>query len=263
MEQYKLKLRYPSLPMDWEIGMEIGIGDYSVDNSFSPVSITYTDMKIPYKEVKDNPEYWELIPEDIFEAIEYSDGYNKYYKTTSGVFTVNTTKMYNESRLLLNCFLTRVRRLSDGAIFSVGDTVFKNDNTLKKWTIESFIRKEKELIVYGGSLRYTENIKFLKVVEKTSFTSHDKVELDEKSEYYVVNDKFNFIQGGSPQTYPSFTKNKTKYYIFSCKLKAIAFIKFKKPCISTEDVKKACAKLKISSGTTYRIMTSLTESINL
>jgi hypothetical protein len=59
---YKLKQWYPSLPIDWEEDMILGIGDRGYGN-YSPCSAKYTDYYICAEIVENNPKFFKEIIE--------------------------------------------------------------------------------------------------------------------------------------------------------------------------------------------------------
>jgi hypothetical protein len=61
--KYKLKKWYPSLPKDWEVGMEIGFGCRQIN--LAPCNSKYTDRHLNDKEVENNPEFWEKAVKKI------------------------------------------------------------------------------------------------------------------------------------------------------------------------------------------------------
>lgn len=72
MANYRLIKKYPSLPSDWEVGMEVKKHN-ETHNYFSPCNDKYKNFHIHYGEVIHNPEFWEEIVE-IKEVIEYPVG---------------------------------------------------------------------------------------------------------------------------------------------------------------------------------------------
>jgi len=85
MSKYKLKKLYPGLPKDWEIGMEVGLGDRKY--GYSPCSGKYTEGFVENHIIKNYPEFWEEVVENDCEIIH------------------------------------SVKRLSDGCTFTIGDVV--------------------------------------------------------------------------------------------------------------------------------------------
>lgn len=59
-KQYKLLKWYPGLCRDWEVGMEVEIGDRG-GGLYSPCSSKYTDACVIGSHVEKNSEYWQEI----------------------------------------------------------------------------------------------------------------------------------------------------------------------------------------------------------
>lgn len=61
MKKYKLLRAYPGLPKDWEVGMEVGLGDRVY--AYSPCNVKYSEIWVDNPHVEDYPEYWQEIIE--------------------------------------------------------------------------------------------------------------------------------------------------------------------------------------------------------
>lgn len=59
---FKLLKWFPTLPKDWEVGMELGIGDNRISD-YSPCNLKYKDYYLEKGLVEDNPEFFEEIIE--------------------------------------------------------------------------------------------------------------------------------------------------------------------------------------------------------
>lgn len=70
MKKYKLLKWYPSLPKDWEVGMEVGQRDRESWFSYSSCNIGYTEKRLDAELLKNNPEYWEKVIEKDYEIFE-------------------------------------------------------------------------------------------------------------------------------------------------------------------------------------------------
>ena len=62
-KKYKLLKWFPTLPRDWEVGMELGVGEYSSYGNYSPCNGKYLNHYITASIVKNNPEFFEEIIE--------------------------------------------------------------------------------------------------------------------------------------------------------------------------------------------------------
>ena len=81
MKKFKLLKMYPSLPDEWEVGMEIQQG---MDGFYTPVDDFLTFYPLPASEMVDYPEFWEEMeePEYIIQSFIGGDG-RKYIVTAS------------------------------------------------------------------------------------------------------------------------------------------------------------------------------------
>lgn len=196
-------------------------------------------------ELIENSKDWEENIDPIFlvtNIMYYSDGALAYLREDGtycykGVLNEPEVGSTLENCLASNWKINSVLRLLDNKEFTLGDRVYYFDNTFVQWEIDNFyIREDGVMLARSKDNLMVETIDTICKVDPISFRSYDNLELTEKSEYYVVNDKFNFIHNGKPQIYPSFTKNKSKYYVFANKENAINFIIDNKPCLSFNDI---------------------------
>lgn len=118
-DKYKLKKWYPSLPKDWEVGMEVGIGDRSYGN-YSPCNGKYKDFYICAEIVENYPEFWEKVVEKDWEVLK-----TEYIPGKRGFDTDDTSSMYK---------ITSIKRKCDREIFSVGDKLYLRDGEVRKIT---------------------------------------------------------------------------------------------------------------------------------
>lgn len=237
MKKYKLIKHYPSLPTNFKEGTEVSY--YSVIEGYSDHHLGGQSLvEIPYEEVENNSEFWEKVLEPKYSIVTMFDGFNRFFRTADNQFSINLLYKYREIDLLnrKDCRILSIKRLLDDKVFAEGDTVFIKNDTFKKFSIHRIFFTEQEAfaVLPGKALRVS--ISDLCKVDPVEFQSYDNETLTEKSNYYVVNDKFNWIQNGAAQTYPSFTNNKTKYYVFSSYIKAEEFIIQNKPCLSLKEV---------------------------
>ena len=131
MKEYKLIKKYPSLPINWEEGMLVGQGDRQ-NGTYTPCNGKYEDegrpFCLPLSEVWDNPEFWEEVVEKDYEILSII-GTNKHPlpKTIlylKDVYKKDFTGHLNDES---NCWqIHSVKRLSDGEVFTIGDTIKHN-----------------------------------------------------------------------------------------------------------------------------------------
>lgn len=66
-KKYKLLKWFPTLPKDWEVGMELGVGGENCYGNYFPYHSKYSDYYVAPNIVENNPEFFEEITEkDVF-----------------------------------------------------------------------------------------------------------------------------------------------------------------------------------------------------
>lgn len=197
MKQYKLKQKYPSLPSDWEVGMEVGQGDRGSYGDYSPCHGKYSNRYLNASEVKNNPEFWEVVGYEILSII----GTNKHPLPETILYEKDVYKgdftphLNNSSK----CWqIHSVKRLSDGKIFSIGDKFKYQFGGGKKLTIEGIQLKQDTISntdyiwlqtdlnnpSYGTSLNYAVKVK------EPLFKTVDNVEIFKGDSYWMVTNDF-------------------------------------------------------------------------
>lgn len=116
---YKLKKKYPSLPSNWEEGMVVGKGDRKTH--FSPTNGKYTDKLIDDSEVINNPDYWEITTEKDFEILSFLVNGKIFNKKENDSRYWSSDGTYAYFNSYLNDKILSVKRLSDNAVFSIGN----------------------------------------------------------------------------------------------------------------------------------------------
>lgn len=62
-KKYKLLKWFPTLPKDWKVGMELGVGNINHYGNYSPCNAKYSDYYIAPNIVENNPKFFEEIIE--------------------------------------------------------------------------------------------------------------------------------------------------------------------------------------------------------
>lgn len=217
--EYKLVKWYPSLPEDWDVGMEVGQGERGEFGSFSPCNSGYTDRKLHYREVRTNKDFWEKA-EKNYRVASYNcekHGFNDDPHTFD--------KLKNK--------IISVMRVSDGQKFFIGDKVKHKNINKYIFEIDSFyINGDDECIVHSKDIEHSEKIDLLDVIESPLFISEDGVEINFGDTFYVVNSNFRVQQttGGHFQNSNWDGKRYSNYD------DAHHFAILNKPCLSIQDV---------------------------
>src|SRR5690606_28549119 len=96
---YRLKKWYPSLPKDWEVGMEVGQDD-RFKSYYSPCNGKYKEFFVNFEQVEQNEEFWEEVVEKDYEILSLSFGDGIYLKTGKKVSSFPYEGLYNEFRAI-------------------------------------------------------------------------------------------------------------------------------------------------------------------
>lgn len=168
MKEYRLKCIYPSLPKDWKVDMIVGLGDRNY--GYSPCAGNYSDYRRPNNsEVEDNPEFWEEVKEKTFEILSFRNKENNLlYTLNSGRYKTQNIDGFTDlgDRDLNYCLkyyeITSVRRLFDGEVFKLGDSItYKSTGNRKVisglFCVYNGIRINHP--VYGSDLIFAEKLK--------------------------------------------------------------------------------------------------------
>ncbi len=242
--KYKLKKWYPSLPKDWEVGMEIGQGDRGAFGDYSPCSSKYRNYYIPMCDVQDYPEFWEKVVEQDYEILSFKqDSLQTDLWTKFGDLwdrNVNgqcVTTPYTTEDMLKNPLyvIHSVKRLNDGEIFTIGDVV---DGTFYKNITINSIDVNPDCTTQVQINHKDEGINLLtaKKVKQPLFTTHDNVDIYEGDTYHSIwFESFSYVGNYVAEVINSrFSNENCK--TFSTKEKALDYIAMNKPCLSIEDV---------------------------
>lgn len=228
---YKLKKRYPSLPNDWEVGMEIGLGDRpNVFNGYSPCSSKYMEHRIHYREVCSS-EFWEKVVPKEFEVVK------KQRFPLQGV----PGNYYN--------VIESVKRLRTGEVFSVGDKVVFYQKRARIKSIYFNEHNQLSFQVEGDTAPLTgvfsEKMHLIKLKqEDVLLVTEDGFEIFEGDEYYSIFINDLTFQG----TFKAETPNNGKFTnpnsckTFSTKEAAQAYIENNSRLFSAKDVHELLKK---------------------
>lgn len=252
--KYKLKKWYPSLPVDWEVGDVVKKSTHYYTRGDG------VNFKIlGQKEVENSPEFWEKIEEKDYEIISFTTpaGYMLWVgKTIQGWYTgvkqVGSNDYRDEDWLLKHGFkISTIKRLSDGEVFTIGDTVIHiNDVPNKNGVIENFYSLPN--VIWFKTDKYNVPLRYIQSkVKQPIFTTEDGVDMYEGDKFYPV-----CVEEGMgfatwvfiPQrwgTLPYHYAEAFKY--FSTKEAAKEYIFLNKPCLSLKDVNLIINKKWVST----------------
>lgn len=184
MKKYKLIKEYPGSP---KLGQ---IAECPNEHYMIYQNNPYKVFGIPKNKVENYPEFWEEIIEKDYEIISFVDRSNVIHKKWGREdFSVNewVSGITEPVALALNNFkIYSIKRLSDGAIFTLGDKIKNYKNT-----------GIKEIKIYKYGLRIitdangdgiiSKSVAWkLKDCKKYFFTTQDGVDIFEGDKYFTV-----------------------------------------------------------------------------
>jgi ribosomal protein L19 len=245
MKKYKLIKKYPSLPKDWEEGMEIGYRDRQIN--LSPCNGKYTDRHIADSEVINQSEFWEEIVEKDYEILsvlqphvnlkytliknkQFGNSYNGdvYYHSGAEIRGFDMLDKIKNNAWKIHS----VKRLSDGEIFTVGDKITgKSDYNC---IINSIDLNPNYPQIMFNKLDEGINLTNAKHIKERLFTTKDGVDIYEGDKIHFVNYnyEYNGVYNAIKNSLALFSNRK----IFSTKEKAEEYIIMNKPCLSIKEI---------------------------
>jgi hypothetical protein len=243
--KYKLIKEYPGSP---KLNTEV---IYSEKHKIYNYNFGTIYTEFPKNQVENLPEFWELVIEKDFEILEFTskNSGDKAIRNIKGSF--NTSNIYNlsEKELLADnrSIITKVKRLSDNEIFTIGDYV-KVNITITQDTIKEFNVLLNNLCVslnhqfdssYYGKKGC--NITVINKIKPVLFTTEDGVDIYEGDVLWFIDDDDWSIN--ERITKKGDTYKNRGMFPFSTKEKAEAYLTFNKPSLSLTDTLSVISKI--------------------
>jgi hypothetical protein len=192
------------------------------------------------------PEFWQKIEEVDYEILNFN--LKKVGYTTP-------CKNINQSLSILS-----VKRISDGAIFTIGDSVrFYPKAESCFFEIDNFFICEKQgLLVRSKDNMMVETISTIKHPDRLPlFTTEDRVEIFEGQSYaYTPKVTMKYINVSDGNSIPM---PKESFFYFSTKEKAEEYILMNKPCLSIKDVAPIFGQMHLDNSLT--VLTRMTAKL--
>jgi len=171
------------------------------------------------------PEFWKKVEEVDYEILTVTPSEKNLNNTNKEA--VITFKMCNKDLQMWN--IHSVKRLSDGEVFTIGDTIANMCNSEQKIK-ELYINKEGKMCVYTSTTcRFT--IGNIKKVKTPLFTTEDGVDIFEGDKFCLVQiSTLTILEKGR------YKPNMKDWICFSTKEKAEEYILLNKPCLSVNEI---------------------------
>ncbi len=174
-----------------------------------------------------NPEFWEkVVVEKDYEILEVKGKY--------GAISSYIEKLDND---LKDKTIFKIKRLSDGEIFTIGDKL-EHNMVIESFKFENFGNGEKLTAQDKNGGRFLNE---LKKVKQKLFTTEDGVDIF-KGDLVVCFDKDSFCIRNKTYLFKEHDKNDKTYLFFSTKEKAEEYILYNKPLLTLRDIDELLCK---------------------
>lgn len=168
------------------------------------------------------PDYWEEVIEKDYEILEIKGKYG-----TISTFYKSLDKDLEHKTIF------KVKRLSDGEIFTIGDKVTSDYSDQFTGNINKFEIKNNELIIHFAGF---DSLKHIIKCKTPLFTTEDGVDIFEGDSYYHNNIKWEIHNCTKAGINSGNLINVKGYNYFSTKDKAEEYIIMNKPCLSLNEI---------------------------
>lgn len=195
--------------------------------------------------ILNQPEFWEEIIEKDYEILSFiriapSNYADDIFSLNGGVYS---TSYFNNNLSLNHCLTSggfniySVKRLPDGEVFTIGDTIYSNDFKPTK-LVKITIRDNGGIAMWGKyhSDMLGEIGLATCIIKKPLFKTEDGVDIFDGNNYWFVTKKLDFLGAGTIMK--GMSKNNPDTFKFSTKEKAEEFIVMNKLLLSINDIKK-------------------------
>lgn len=256
MRKFKLIKKYPGSP---ELNFVVTYGDFGLNGFCYQGTDLKTISRFSKEHIEDNPEFWEeILDEDNlklttedYEILSFKIPGNEHWEVTkigNGTWD-NWSDLHVKTQLEKGIWkIKRVKRLSDGTVFSIGDEVeYFVSNNKYIFQICGFVLTKNERIVlssqnyvyhvdlFSNKAKYIDNCGLIHSKKQPVLIAQDCVEVFEGDEYYTVcENSYNISINTATKDCVKKLNNKTK--IFSTKEKADNYIIWNKPMLSLKEI---------------------------
>jgi hypothetical protein len=226
-KKYKLITKYPSLPKTMEVGFEV---EWSQDLNRYHHALTL-DL-FSKADVENFPSCWEEVGIKEFKILtQVKDGYLFDEVVEGDGISVCVASVVSKDNIL------KVKRLSDGEVFTLGDRVhFGENGIITKFNI--ILNTLLINIDYDKGLGNGYNNVGINAIKKRKIilTTEDGVDIFEGDRVASIN-KHTFLPRGYGR--PVLNPEPNTFLYFSTKEKAEEYIRWNKPVLSMKDVKES------------------------
>lgn len=249
MKKYKLVKPYPN---SLEVGTEVTWGNHGLNGECYETRVKSGIFRFSKETIENNPEFWQEVKQLDYEILTFSDSVYKsvlYKKQSNGKYGARGFTV-EDCLLKYGNSIHTVKRLSDGLILTVGDTIVtKNPQTVKTITgfkvsdVRNSLKKGLWATVEKGGM----HLDYIKEIRKPILVTEDGVPVYSyyTGQHWVVNGSYEYCLGLCKANVDLVRTSPNKYKVFSTEAAAREYVRKTTPLFVTED------EVKIFEGDTY------------
>lgn len=220
---------------------------------------------------QDYPEFWEKIVEKEYEILSFKttdkhSGFKNILSVLQNDNNYNFKDQCNNTSCTLDEMLISVnkgyniihsvKRLSDGCIFTIGDTIFSND--YKPTKLEKITIRDNGVIAMWG--KYHSNMLgeiglASCIIKQPLFTTEDGLDIYDGDKIHSVDRDLLISKDDGRYITKDFVRS-SRYKYFSNREKAEEYILMNKPCLSINDVLSVGQRVIVDEGKLKQIVKS-------
>jgi len=257
MKKYKLLKWFPTLPRDWEVGMELGVGGENCYGNYFPYHSKYSDYYVAPNIVENNPEFFEEIIQKEYEILSLFgliSNVPHFVDKNGNILTFNQQSICERGpaeKVVLKkpdrWKINSIRRLSDNEVFSIGDKVdwksHKNHSTISEIKLFNDIPVI-VLTLKNGLDQLSSSLQSISKAKPVLFVTEDgKDVFEDDNVHWVINGHYGYELRICENYVKLFLLKGNVYKIFSSFEKAQDYIILNKSVLSINDI------VNISKGT--------------
>lgn len=206
---------------------------------------------------------WEEVIEKDYKILSLWNQGSEYPKLPDGNFGSRCCQI--STSVMDQYPIYKIKRLSDGEIFTIGDIINynKSDNKLfKNCTIKNFTTEKcGEIKIWATSVMGYFELEYIEKIKQPLFTTENGVDIFEGDIYYIVEIFRNYNLITRKCTAKDLKVN--GQLNFSTKTKAEEYVLMNKPCLSLNDIIENISKAtKIKNVKNTNMIKSLKELVN-
>ena len=244
MEKYKLIKAYPG---SLEVGTEVVWGSHGLSGDCYQAKVKAGIFRFSKDTIEKNPEFWQKVPKPEFQILNFTYGSVPgliSYEVTSNesIFQPRGLCVQRTAEQLLEegHKIHSVKRLSDGLVITVGDTVVTK-NVLTTEVVTGFRFNDGKTAFKQGLWVTIKNggmhLERIKEVRKPILVTEDGVPVYSYNsrQHWVIDGSYEYALGLCRENVKLLQNNPESFKVFSSELAAREYVRKNTPLFITED----------------------------